>query len=105
MGVEVHYHDQRRHRLQAGARYRPDTQEISFGRTYYIGSTSPLISRIKVDLWFTINKGCTWDVSDDDCHRYLKVPVNSCNCGSVDAKQGGIVKNNCVRWRIDPNSI
>jgi hypothetical protein len=69
------------------------TQDISFGHTFYQASTDAWISRINVVINFTIRKGCTWDIDRADCQRYLKVPVDSCNCG-------GIVENNCVVWKI-----
>ena len=80
------------------------TQDLSLGRTIYAPATGPWISGVNIDINFTIRKGCTWDIDRTDCERYLKVPVDSCNCGGVDAKQGGIVENNCVVWRIDPNT-
>ena len=80
------------------------TQDFSLGRAIYAPATGPWISGVNIDINFTIRKGCTWDIDRTDCERYLRVPVNSCNCGGVDAKQGGIVENNCVVWRIDPNT-
>lgn len=49
-----------------------------------------------------IYEGCEWEPSCDECVRYFKMPVDSCNCGSADHKQGGIVYNNCGNWRVDP---
>ena len=46
---------------------------------------------------------CDWNYNLDDCERYLRVPTDSCNCGGVNGKQGGIVTNNCYKFRIDPN--
>ncbi|KYK61874.1 Pectin lyase fold/virulence factor [Drechmeria coniospora] len=36
------------------------------------------------------------------CEKYLSVPTDSCNCAGVNWKQGGVVENNCYKWRIDP---
>lgn len=47
---------------------------------------------------------CKWDVNEAECTRYLKIPVDSCDCKSSDWKTGGVVENNCLRWRIDPNN-
>lgn len=32
------------------------------------------------------------------------VALGSCNCKGVNGKQGGVVENNCYKWRIDPNT-
>jgi hypothetical protein len=37
------------------------------------------------------------------CMEYLLVPDDSCNCGGINGKQGGIVSNNCYSFKIDPN--
>lgn len=53
---------------------------------------------------FELFEGCEWTWNFDECARYLRVPVDSCNCGGTDGKQGGTVKNNCFNWRLDPNN-
>lgn len=45
----------------------------------------------------------TWEYDYDECMRYLAVPMNSCNCAGVNDKQGGIVTNPGMSWRLDPN--
>lgn len=57
-----------------------------------------------IDIPFTVEKYCKWNYNFDECSRYLHVPVDACDCGGVDGKQGGEVKNNCYRWRIDPKT-
>ncbi|EJP61727.1 Pectin lyase fold/virulence factor [Beauveria bassiana ARSEF 2860] len=37
------------------------------------------------------------------CERYLSVPADSCNCGGINHKQGGVIENDCYIWRVDPN--
>ncbi|KAM3501681.1 hypothetical protein MY11210_009307 [Beauveria gryllotalpidicola] len=37
------------------------------------------------------------------CEHYLSVPADSCNCGGVNHKQGGVIENDCYKWRVDPN--
>lgn len=50
-----------------------------------------------------INKNCDWPWSLANCRTYLGVPVDSCNCKGYNGKQGGIVRNVCYTFRIDPN--
>jgi hypothetical protein len=45
----------------------------------------------------------TWEYNYDECMRYLAVPMDSCNCGGVNNKQGGVVTNKGMKWRLDPN--
>ena len=37
--------------------------------------------------------------------RYMKGPIDSCNCGGADGKQGGYLENKCDRWKIDPQTF
>ncbi|KAJ4026347.1 hypothetical protein NW752_001287 [Fusarium irregulare] len=55
-------------------------------------------------LEFHVKEGCIWAANYDECMRYMKVPIDSCNCSAKGDKQGGWVENNCVIARIDPNS-
>ncbi|KAL7624109.1 hypothetical protein AAE478_005666 [Parahypoxylon ruwenzoriense] len=48
--------------------------------------------------------GCEWKYNEDECNRYLHVPIDSCDCGGINHKRGGTVKNNCLTWRVDPNT-
>ncbi|KAH8812142.1 pectate lyase superfamily protein-domain-containing protein [Xylogone sp. PMI_703] len=61
------------------------------------------IGIVEITLSLEIKPGCDWTWDFNECHRYLEVPVDSCNCGGVNWKQGGTVENNCYKWRIDPN--
>ncbi|KAF4457928.1 hypothetical protein F53441_281 [Fusarium austroafricanum] len=55
-------------------------------------------------LAFQVYEGCVWTANYDECMRYMKVPIDSCNCSAKGNKQGGWVENNCIMARIDPNS-
>ncbi|KAK4102737.1 glycoside hydrolase family 55 protein [Parathielavia hyrcaniae] len=79
--------------------YRESTDGWQLSKTLY---SDPLRSA-PIDVNFIINKGCTMDIEGDDCSRYLHVAVDSCDCGGVDGKHGGVVRNNCFYWRVDPN--
>lgn len=35
--------------------------------------------------------------------KYLSVPTDSCTCGRVNGKQGGVMEDKCYIWRIDSN--
>ncbi|KAH6983653.1 pectate lyase superfamily protein-domain-containing protein [Ilyonectria sp. MPI-CAGE-AT-0026] len=51
-----------------------------------------------------VNEGCEWKSSIDECKKYLLAPIDGCDCSGKNGKQGGVVSNNCLKWRIDPNS-
>jgi hypothetical protein len=55
-------------------------------------------------LLFSVNEGCLWKADFDECMRYMKVPIDSCDCEAQGDKQGGWVENNCITAKIDPNS-
>ena len=69
---------------------------------YPQAGSNPIGLQIVISL--SIKAGCEWIWSADECSSYLHVPVDSCNCGGVNGKQGGLVSNNCYDWRIDPNN-
>jgi hypothetical protein len=50
---------------------------------------------------FEVKEGCPWTFDFDDCLRYLKNPVDGCNCGDENGKQGGYGENNCQTWMFD----
>lgn len=82
-----------------GATLRPNfhyAQDFPFS---YNGGFGTVTIHISLDVF----SGCELEFNYDECRRYLGVPVDSCNCGGVDWKQGGVVENNCYSWRIDPN--
>ncbi|KAK8124074.1 Pectin lyase fold/virulence factor [Apiospora kogelbergensis] len=73
-------------------------ENSSYNREYEVSHT-------KVEVNFLVKPGCQWTYSDEECHRYLEMPVNSCNCGGVNRKQGGVANNDHNSWRIDPNHM
>jgi hypothetical protein len=58
---------------------------------------------IKIVASVEILEGCEWEYSYDECIRYMKVPADSCDCSGETYKHGGMVTNNCSKWRLDPN--
>ncbi|KAK1991996.1 pectin lyase-like protein [Colletotrichum falcatum] len=61
------------------------------------------VGSIVITIRFEITHNCQWKWDYNECRHYLTVPVDSCNCASVDHKQGGTVRNGCYSWTIDPN--
>ncbi|KAJ7079267.1 hypothetical protein B0H15DRAFT_999623 [Mycena belliarum] len=43
-------------------------------------------------------------VIDGNCNRLLRLPVDSCNTGGVNGKQGGYETDLFGQWRTDPGS-
>ncbi|KAJ7171468.1 hypothetical protein C8R46DRAFT_1262988 [Mycena filopes] len=43
-------------------------------------------------------------VIDGNCNRLLRLPVDKCNTGGVNGKQGGYETDLCGQWRTDPGS-
>ncbi|RGP71266.1 hypothetical protein FLONG3_7216 [Fusarium longipes] len=50
---------------------------------------------------FQVKEGCLWKADFDECMRYMKVPIDSCNCSAKGNKQGGWVENNCIVAKIE----
>lgn len=46
---------------------------------------------------------CGWLADKAECVRYLTAVVDGCDCDSTGGKHGGLIENNCLKWRIDPN--
>jgi hypothetical protein len=61
------------------------------------------IGTVEIVISLEIEDNCQWTWNLAECQRYLGVPTNSCNCATLDNKQGGVVSNKCYSWRIDPN--
>jgi hypothetical protein len=49
-------------------------------------------------------EGCMWEPTFNSCMRYMKGPIDSCDCSKRGDKQGGTISNNCLRLRVDPNN-
>ncbi|KAK1911450.1 hypothetical protein P3342_012751 [Pyrenophora teres f. teres] len=60
---------------------------------------------VEIVMSITVHDGCQWKWNFDECKRYFLVPVDSCNCGGKDGKQGGVVSNDCYDMRLDPNTV
>ena len=56
-----------------------------------------------VHLGLQVIAGCEWEYDYEECQRYLKVAVDTCDCQGVNGKHGGKVENDCLLWWLDPN--
>ncbi|KAJ7876013.1 hypothetical protein B0H13DRAFT_2055867 [Mycena leptocephala] len=63
---------------------------------YNYGSFTVLVSGAAIN-------GCNF-VIDGNCNRLLRLPVDRCNTGGVNGKQGGYETDLCGQWRTDPGS-
>ncbi|KAG6907035.1 hypothetical protein DXG01_010838 [Tephrocybe rancida] len=73
-------------------------KRVSNGQTiwarYNYGTFTVLVSGAAIN-GFTV---------DGNCNRLLRLPVDKCNTGGVNGKQGGYVTDLCGQWRTDPGS-
>ncbi|KAK3897498.1 hypothetical protein C8A05DRAFT_19757, partial [Staphylotrichum tortipilum] len=67
----------------------------------YTPSTS---KGIDVVLTFKLNRKCYWAYDYGECLRYLRNPVDACNCGGENSKQGSTTWNDCLTFGIDLNT-
>ena len=56
-----------------------------------------------------IKEGCEWLFDENECGRYLRLPVDLCNQNTADHKNGGTAEGRigyddktCLVWRVDP---
>ncbi|KAJ8095893.1 hypothetical protein PM082_022793 [Marasmius tenuissimus] len=56
-----------------------------------------------VDYFFTVKaiNGCSFTI-DGNCNRLLRLPVDQCNTGGENGKQGGVMTDPCGQWTADP---
>ncbi|KAG6917843.1 hypothetical protein DXG01_000748 [Tephrocybe rancida] len=75
-------------------------QTISNGQkiwaTYDYGTFTVRVSGAAIN-------GCRF-VVDGNCNRLLRLPVDGCNTGGVNGKQGGYETDLCGQWNTDPGS-
>ncbi len=61
------------------------------------------VGYVTITISMEIKPRCGFDFDMNLCEKYLSVPVDSCNCATLDGKQGGILENNCMKVRVDAN--
>ncbi|KAF6837096.1 exo-beta-D-glucanase [Colletotrichum musicola] len=88
-------------RSEGGLLQSRATGEIPAG--YKKDSVKVFSGQEEISFSFEVLDGCAWQFDLDECVRYMKTPVDSCNCGGENGKQGGYGKNNCLKWKTDPN--
>ncbi|KAG6819057.1 hypothetical protein H0H93_015876 [Arthromyces matolae] len=73
----------------------PNGQTIS--ARYDYGTFTVLVSGAAIN-------GCGGFTVDSNCNRLLRLPVDKCNTGGENGKQGGYETDLCGQWRTDPGS-
>jgi hypothetical protein len=76
---------------------------FSYAKPFELPVPSPDLP-LAVEISFDVFQGCQWKYDLGECLDYFKVPIDGCNCGGVNGKQGGWMKNDCVMARVDPNN-
>ncbi|KAK3898661.1 hypothetical protein C8A05DRAFT_37745 [Staphylotrichum tortipilum] len=66
-------------------------------------NTLPFSESEEIHWTFEVKEGCAWTFDFDECLRYLKTSVDSCDCSGENSKRGGYGENNCLSWMFDPN--
>jgi hypothetical protein len=61
------------------------------------------LGTVTISISLQIKPRCSFNFDRNLCQKYLSVPADSCNCGGVNGKQGGVLENNCYKWMADPN--
>ncbi|RDB20652.1 hypothetical protein Hypma_012112 [Hypsizygus marmoreus] len=74
--------------------YIPDGRTLAY--RYDWGSFTILVSGQALN-------GCSFTV-DGNCNRLLRLPLDGCNTGGENGKQGGYESDLCGSWTYDPGS-
>ncbi|KAK6215409.1 hypothetical protein QIS74_08428 [Colletotrichum tabaci] len=74
---------------------RAATGELTGG--YKRRDTKTLDKNDKISFSLEVMDGCAWTFDLDECARYFKTVVDSCNCDGENGKQGGYGGNNCLK--------
>ncbi|KAJ7218264.1 hypothetical protein B0H12DRAFT_1329352 [Mycena haematopus] len=77
----------------AGDRHHRLNGQTLYAR-YNYGSFTVYVSGAAIN-------GCNF-VIDGNCNRLLRLPVDKCNTGGENGKQGGVETDLCGQWRTDP---
>ncbi|KAJ7790401.1 hypothetical protein B0H14DRAFT_3430513 [Mycena olivaceomarginata] len=75
--------------------YVPNGQEV--WARYDYGTFTVLVSGKAIN-------SCGGFTIDGNCNRLLRLPVDGCNTGGVNGKQGGYETDLCGQWNTDPGS-
>jgi len=71
------------------------SHEVQFDYNGGVGS-------VKIKMAIDIFDECEFPYTEALCMKYFSVPTDSCDCSGINDKHGGYVKNNCYRFKIDP---
>lgn len=71
-----------------------DNPPMASGKTYMVYTTT-----------LEVKDGCEWTVDEYECGQELRKIVDGCDTSGENSKQGGTMDGNCIKWRIDPDSV
>jgi len=89
----------------------PLDKDFFFEQNFELGysSNQGVADTTKIDKGFLVlsievKKNCRWAGTIAECVRYLEVLEHSCDCSGTERKQGGVLTNNCMVVRVDPQA-
>lgn len=59
-------------------------------------------ARLNILIRIEAKANCRWNMNKDECNKQLLQIVDGCDQEGTNDKQGGILENNCLIWRVDP---
>jgi chitinase len=60
---------------------------------------------IAVFVRFEVKDGCIFHFHKAECKAEFRKIIDGCDKGGENRKQGGVIEGNCVKWRVDPNTV
>lgn len=80
-------------------------KSFHMGHTYQdsVPGVSGSVDQGTLVLSLEVKKNCRWESTVAECVRYLEVLEHACDCSGTERKQGGVLTNNCLVVRVDPN--
>lgn len=70
--------------------------EVSFGWDEQHSAGLNVLVRLEA------KSNCKWTLNKSDCNKQLLQIIDGCDQDTTADKQGGVLENNCLAWRIDP---
>ncbi|KAF2271257.1 glycoside hydrolase [Westerdykella ornata] len=60
---------------------------------------------IAVYVQMELKDGCEWTFNRNECRAEFRKIIDGCDKSGENRKQGGTIEGNCLRWRVDPNTV
>lgn len=57
---------------------------------------------LNILVFLEVQANCEWSLEQDECNKQLVQIIDGCDQDTTADKQGGVLLNNCIAWRIDP---